>query len=171
MTEITTISTVMASMTLTIEMRVMIETKVRFGWRERSARKRLNGSFTGYLLTACAFKSSRSTNSSTEEWVASRSIGAARPFSSAAFQRVTQTHQRSPGLSPGKPHSGIRRHEIVPIEHREIEKFFGYLHANGVKADVFRSGPAVSVTRTSGQRIATTAFEIRAEDIGRHGGQ
>jgi len=32
-------------MTPTIEMRVMIETKVRFGFRYRSAKKKLNGSF------------------------------------------------------------------------------------------------------------------------------
>jgi transcription initiation factor TFIID subunit TAF12 len=45
MTEITTMSTITPSMTPTIEMSVMIETKVRFGFRYRSARKKLNGSF------------------------------------------------------------------------------------------------------------------------------
>src|SRR5947209_6589753 len=57
-------------------------------------------------LIECAFKSSRVTNSRTEVCVASRSIGAARLCSSADFQRVTQTHHLSPGLSPGNPHSG-----------------------------------------------------------------
>src|SRR5947207_13795654 len=45
MTEITTISTVTPSMTPTIEIKVMIETKVRFGFRYGSGRKKLNGSF------------------------------------------------------------------------------------------------------------------------------
>ena len=38
-------STVTPSMTPTIEINVMMETKVRFGLRYRSARKKLNGSF------------------------------------------------------------------------------------------------------------------------------
>src|SRR3979409_2018775 len=45
MTEIATMSTVTPSITPTIEISVMIETKVRFGFRYRSARKKLNGSF------------------------------------------------------------------------------------------------------------------------------
>src|ERR1051326_1880496 len=57
-------------------------------------------------FSACAVSSSSVTNSSAEAWVASRSTGAARLWSSALFQRVTHTHHLSPGVNPGKPHSG-----------------------------------------------------------------
>src|SRR5207237_472777 len=58
-------------------------------------------------LIECAFKSSRVTNSRTEVCVASRSIGAARLCSSADFQRVTQTHHLSPGLSQANSGSSV----------------------------------------------------------------
>jgi len=57
-------------------------------------------------FSACAFSSSSVTNSRAEEWVASRSTGAARLWSNALFQRVAHTHHLSPGFNPGKPHSG-----------------------------------------------------------------
>src|SRR5262249_87512 len=63
--------------------------------------------FRPSYFRAWAFRSSRVTNSRAEAWLASRSTGAARPCSSADFQRVTQTHHLSPGFNPGKPHSGI----------------------------------------------------------------
>src|ERR1700720_3144104 len=62
--------------------------------------------YKGNYFSAYAFNSSSVTNSRAEAWVASRSTGAARLCSSADFQRVTQTHHLSPGLSPGNPHSG-----------------------------------------------------------------
>jgi hypothetical protein len=45
MTEITRIRTVTPSITPTMEISVMMERKVRLGFRYRSARKRLKGSF------------------------------------------------------------------------------------------------------------------------------
>src|SRR4029453_18988699 len=49
MTEMTRINTVTPSITPTIEISVMIERNVRFGFKYRSARKRLNGSFNSGL--------------------------------------------------------------------------------------------------------------------------
>jgi hypothetical protein len=60
-------------------------------------------------------------------------------------------------------------HEIVPVEDREIEKFFSYLHANGVKPKVFGPRAAISVSIESRQRITATATQVRAENVGRHG--
>src|SRR6266404_1642915 len=93
-TEITRINTVTPSITPRMEISVMIERNVRFGFRYRSARKRLNGSFNSLLawrqthwdstacalayFNACAFSSSSVANSSAEACVASRSTGAAR---------------------------------------------------------------------------------------------
>src|SRR6266853_6847476 len=48
-TEITRINTVTPSITPRTEINVMIERNVRFGFRYRSARKRLNGSFNSSL--------------------------------------------------------------------------------------------------------------------------
>jgi hypothetical protein len=45
MTEITRISTITPSITPMMEINVMIDRNVRFGFKYRSARKRLNGSF------------------------------------------------------------------------------------------------------------------------------
>ncbi len=45
MTEMTRISTVTPSVTPSTEIKVMMERKVRFGFKYRSARKKLKGSF------------------------------------------------------------------------------------------------------------------------------
>src|ERR1700720_731437 len=49
MTEITRIKTVTPSITPSTEIKVMIERKVRFGFKYRSARKKLNGSFNSAI--------------------------------------------------------------------------------------------------------------------------
>lgn len=59
--------------------------------------------------------------------------------------------------------------EIVSIEHREIEKFLGDFHANGVKPDIFRTGAAISIAIKPSERIATTTTQFGAENVGRHG--
>jgi hypothetical protein len=78
-----------------MEINVMTEIDVRFGFKYRSARKRLNGSFNlaiawrqthsnstmgeyATYFSAQAFSSSSVMNSSAEACVASRSTGAAR---------------------------------------------------------------------------------------------
>ena len=61
--------------------------------------------------------------------------------------------------------------EIVAVEHGEIEKLLGDLDAHGVKSEIFRAGAAISVTIKSGKRIAATATQFGAKNIGRHGGQ
>src|SRR6267378_181837 len=92
-TEMTRINTVTPSITPSTEISVMIERNVRFGFKYRSARKRLNGRFNSLLawrqnrrdsnvrasyFSACALNSSSVTNSSADACVASRSTGAAR---------------------------------------------------------------------------------------------
>ena len=92
-TEMTRINTVTPSITPSTEISVMIERNVRFGFKYRSARKRLKGRFNSLLawrqnrrdsnvrasyFSACALNSSSVTNSSADACVASRSTGAAR---------------------------------------------------------------------------------------------
>ena len=72
------------------------------------------------------------------------------------------------GFQSRKTPLGHGRHEIVPIEHREIEKLFRHLHANRVQADVLRPRAAVSVAIKSGHRIAATAAQLGAENVGWH---
>src|SRR5436190_3200442 len=62
-----------------------------------------------------------------------------------------------------------RRHQIVPIEDGEIEKFLGDFHADGVEPDVLRPGAAISVPIKSRHGIATTTTQFGAENVGRHG--
>ena len=68
----------------------------------------------------------------------------------------------------GKSPFRHRRDQIITIEHREIQKVAGYLHANGVETDVFRTGAAEPVAVKSGHRIATTTFQLRPKNVGRH---
>src|SRR4051794_35586145 len=62
-----------------------------------------------------------------------------------------------------------RSDEIVSVEDGEIEEFLGDLDTNRVQPDVVRPGAAVPVPIKSGERIATTALQVGAENIGRHG--
>src|SRR5688500_909191 len=61
-----------------------------------------------------------------------------------------------------------RRHEIVAIQHREIEKLLCHFHATGVKPDVFRPGPAITVTIKPRHRIAATTAELSPKNVCRH---
>ena len=62
----------------------------------------------------------------------------------------------------------MRRYQIVPVEHGEIEKLARDLHANGVQAGIFRSGATIAVAIKSGHRIAAATFQFCSENIGRH---
>src|SRR2546423_15479429 len=53
------------------------------------------------------------------------------------------------GFQTRKTPFGHWSNEIVSIEHREIEKFLGDLHANSMEPDVFRAGAAISVAVNS----------------------
>ncbi len=72
------------------------------------------------------------------------------------------------GLKPGKAPFRMRRDEVVPVEHGKIEKLSRDLNADRMQAEVFRAGAAKSVAIKSGHRIATTAFQLRPEDIRGH---
>jgi nicotinate-nucleotide pyrophosphorylase (carboxylating) len=54
-----------------------------------------------HSLTACAFKSAKSTVSKAAAWVAARTTGGATPSARASCQRAAHRHQRSPGFRPG----------------------------------------------------------------------
>ncbi|SRR6266487_2549412 len=72
------------------------------------------------------------------------------------------------GFKPGKPPFRMWGDEIVPVEYGKIEKLARHLHADRVKAEVFRAGATKSVAIESGHWIATTAFQFRSEDIRGH---
>src|SRR5262249_14556285 len=74
MTEMTTIKTVIPNITPMIEISVMIEIKVRFGLRYRSARKKLNGSFKAAIAWTRTAEFSRNQSSILREalWSATR---------------------------------------------------------------------------------------------------
>ena len=103
--------------------------------------------------TACAFKSSRSANSSVEMCVASRITGGAKPASSACVQRWAQRHQRSPGFTPGKLVSRYRRAKIVANLFGEFQKISRRLHANRVNSNIVAAGAATTVAVEAGKRI------------------
>ena len=69
----------------------------------------------------------------------------------------------------GKTPFRHRSHEIVSIEHGEIEKFLGDFDTDGVQAQVFGTRAAISVPIKSRERIAATALQLGAENVGRHG--
>jgi hypothetical protein len=70
----------------------------------------------------------------------------------------------------GKTPFGHRRHEIVPVEDREIEKFLSYFDANGVLTNVIRTSPAISVPIKSSHRVATTTAEFGPKNVRQHDG-
>src|SRR4051812_13327613 len=74
-----------------------------------------------------------------------------------------------PGFQSWETPFRHRRYQIVSIEDRKIEKFLSHFHANRVEPDVLRPGAAISVAIKSSHRIATTALQVRAENVGRHG--
>ena len=75
--------------------------------QRRRPRDRLApGYSTTSTCAACAMRSSIATTSSARAWVAPSTTAGAQPASHASSQRAAHTHQRSPGESPAKPHSG-----------------------------------------------------------------
>ena len=72
------------------------------------------------------------------------------------------------GLEAGKIKFRMRRDQVVPVQHREIEEFLRDFDAHRVLADVLRSSPTIPVAVKSGQRIAATAFQFGPENIRRH---
>src|SRR5215470_6965657 len=73
------------------------------------------------------------------------------------------------GLQSRKTPLGTRRHQVVSVQYREIQKFFCHLHADRVLAYVFRSCSAKAVAIKTGHRIAATTFQFRSQNIRRHG--
>ncbi len=71
-------------------------------------------------------------------------------------------------LQSGKPPFRMRRDQIVPVEHGEIEKLAGSLHANSVLPHIFGAGATITIAIKSGEWIATTAAKLRAKNISRH---
>ena len=62
----------------------------------------------------------------------------------------------------------MRSDQVVSIEDREIQKFLGDLHTNGVLSHVLWACPAIAVAIKTGDRIATTTFQFRSQNIRRH---
>ena len=75
---------------------------------------------------------------------------------------VTGLETRKTPFRPG-------RHQIVAVQHGEIEKVSSDVYADGVQADVFRAGATESVSIKSSHRIPATAFEFGAQNVRRHG--
>ena len=71
-------------------------------------------------------------------------------------------------LETGKIPLRMRRHQIVSLKDRVIEKFPRHLHANRMLPDVLGTGSAISVPIKSGHRIATTAAELSPKNVRRH---
>lgn len=69
----------------------------------------------------------------------------------------------------GKAPFGMRRDEIVSIEHGKIQELASDLNANGVQTGVFGAGATISVAIESGDRIAATAFQFCSKNIRWHG--
>lgn len=92
--------------------------------------------------------------------------------SNAAPQRITPArYANTPaisGIESRKSPLRMGRNEIVPVEHREIEKIASHDNANGVQTDVLRTGVAEPVAIKSCYGIAATAFEFGAENVRWH---
>ena len=81
-------------------------------------------------------------------------------------------HADAPSVTRFQARETPLRHwgdEIVPVEDREIEKFLGDFDTDGVQAQVFGTRAAISVPIKSRERIAATALQLGAENVGRHG--
>src|SRR4051812_23451629 len=158
-TDMTTIRTVTPNITPTIEIKVMIETKVRFGLRYRRARKKLNGSFKALLLHRVRLQIFE-VHEFQDGRMRRLEINRRGP---AMIERVLPPRNaNAPAISWFQPGEAPLRHwghEIVPIQHGEIEKLLGNFNANRVESKVFGAGPAVAVPVKSSHRFATTAPE------------
>src|SRR5215472_14147736 len=65
--------------------------------------------------TACSWSAASGTMSSARSWVAASTTGAATPSWWAQSQFAAVTHQRSPGISPGKRYAGAGLDRSLPI--------------------------------------------------------
>ena len=87
--------------------------------------------------------------------------------------RFPTGHANAPAVARFQAGESPFRHwrdQIVSIEHGKIEEFLSHLDTNGVKPYVVGTGAAIPVAIKSCERIATTATQFSAENIGRHGG-
>ena len=114
---------------------------------------------------ACAVSASIGTTSSARTCVAPSTTGGATPASSASSQRAAQTHQRSPGCRPSKPHSGPRRREVVPGRAAEDEELLRHHRADRVAAEILRPGRAAAVAEEARQRRGRAGQELAADDV------
>ena len=71
-------------------------------------------------------------------------------------------------LKSRKAPFGTRRDQIIPVEHREIEKFPCHFHTNRMQAHIFRPRATKTIAIKAGHWIAATAFEFRSEDVSWH---
>jgi len=71
-------------------------------------------------------------------------------------------------LQSGETPFRMWRDKVISIEHREIEKFPCYFHADRMKPDILRSGAAKTVPVKSGDWFATTTFQLSSQNIRRH---
>ncbi len=58
------------------------------------------------------------------------------------------------GFEPGEPPFRMRCHQIVAIEHGEIQKLAGRLHADRVLPDIFSTGATITIAIKPSHRIA-----------------
>ena len=120
----------------------------------------------------CCLRSSRSTNSIVEMWVASSTTGGATPASKASFQRAAQRHHRSPGFKPGKSKAGLAVIRSFPRTAREFQEFGSHFGTHDVQPIIRRSRAATTVAIKSGPRRQAARLQFRAQDIlgfaGRH---
>ena len=72
------------------------------------------------------------------------------------------------GFEAGKIPFRMRRHQIVSLKDGIIQEFARDLHTNRMLPDVFRPGPAISITIKSRHRIAATAAQLRPKNIRHH---
>jgi hypothetical protein len=97
--------------------------------------------------------------------VASRTTGGATPDWSASRQRSTQRHQRSPGLRPGKPHSGLGVDRSLPRDPCECQKLLRHLCTDDVKPRILRTGVAAAVSVEAGDGSRAARNQRRPEYI------
>ncbi len=91
----------------------------------------------------------------------------------AASQRFLITRRAKTPLvtrfKTWEPPFRMRRHEVVPLKDRVVEKFARDLHTDRVQTGVLRSGATISIPIEAGQRIATTAAEFGPKNVRQHG--
>ena len=171
------------SITPRIEISVMIERNVRFGFKYRNARNRLNGSFNWLLgwrqtqLCSTArgslfervrlkfFKGDELERRTMRCFKVNRGravvIKRVFPARDAHAPFVTRLESR-------KTEFWMRRDQVIAVEHREIQKLLSDLHADGMLADIIRTCPTKTVAIEAGQWIATTTLQFCPENIRRH---